>query len=121
MVRGTDLHEFKSTCSRLSSKSGASSDFKNGQSQPKAAMDDFGGYKSVIKSYLTAHDRLENKAADIERPSYVSTGHELAVSNSEVSFDIQPQHKVKASELMRYYTPTWLVVVGLISSAIASV
>ena len=58
----------------------------------------------------------------MERPSYVSTGHELAVSNAEVSLDVQrPTYRVSATELMRYYTPTWLVVIGLISSAIASV
>ena len=58
--------------------------------------------------------------ADRPSPSFVSTCHELALQDA-LDLDAPPEYNVKASELMKYYTPTWLVVIGVISSAFASV
>ena len=65
-------------------------------------------------------DEQNSKSEEIEKQPIVSTCHEIAFSNA-FELDQAAEYKVSPSELMKYYTPSSLVVVGLISSAIASV
>ena len=71
--------------------------------------------------FFSAMDGRGSKLLETpDRPSVISTCHEFALAEA-LNLDSPPEYNVKASELMRYYRPSWLVVVGVISSAIASV